>query len=103
MTRSTTHCLASWVRERLLRERPRRRDGEGDGAFFFLSQEPTPSGGGFFGGDCDMATANLALMPIDRITPARAGGWTHAITVEDTSFGAAKRLRFQLFIAEFKV
>jgi len=39
---------------------------------------------------------------LDRITPARAGGWTHAITVEDTSFGAAKRQRFQLFIAEFK-
>jgi len=59
MTRSTTRCPASRVRERLLRERPRRRDGEGDGAFFFLSQEPTPSGGSFFGGDCDMATANL--------------------------------------------
>ena len=44
---------------------------------------------------------NAAMVP-DRITPARAGGWTHAITVEDTSFDAAKRQRFQLFIAEYK-
>jgi len=59
MTRSTMRCPASRVRGRLLRERPRRHDGEGNGAFFFLSPEPSPSGGGFFGGDCDMATANL--------------------------------------------
>jgi hypothetical protein len=57
MTRSMTRVPASRVRDRLARERLRRR-GEGDDGGLFFSPEPSPVST-FLDGESDMATAEL--------------------------------------------